>query len=73
MEILLESWNEGFQKVCLTKLQMDLLKLSLKESKNNVDNLLDGKKVIIRINDIELGNLFIKEINKIGVNAVILE
>jgi len=46
MEILLESWNEGFQKVCLTKLQMDLLKLSLKESKNNVDNLLDGKKVI---------------------------
>jgi len=66
-KIILEGWNEGLQKVSLTKLQIDLLGKSLKESKLNVDYLLDDKKVTIEIENLDLANEFIKEAEKIGV------
>ncbi|MCP1302179.1 hypothetical protein NK356_23675 [Chryseobacterium sp. S0630] len=66
-KIILEGWNEGLQKVSLTKLQIDLLGKSLKESKLNVDYLLDNKEVIIDIENLDLANEFINEAEKIGV------
>ena len=66
-KIILKGWNEGLQKVSLTKLQIDLLGKSLKESKLNVDYLLDDKEVIIEIENLDLANEFIKEAEKIGV------
>ncbi|NIF07852.1 hypothetical protein F3J23_20700 [Chryseobacterium sp. Tr-659] len=68
-KIILEGWNEGLQKVSLTKLQIDLLGKSLKESKLNVDYLLDDKEVIIEIENLDLANEFIKEAEKIGVSC----
>ena len=71
-KIVLESWREGLEKVSLTKLQIDLLGKSLKESKLNVDTLLDDKKVIIEIADLDLANEFLVRAEKIGVNCKLL-
>lgn len=68
-KVILDSWREGFEKVSLTKLQVTLLGKSLTESKSNVDSLLDGKKIIIEIDSLDLANEFLKEAEKIGVNC----
>lgn len=65
--IVLNSWKMGLQKVSLTKLQMYLLKKGLVESKKNVDELLDGKIVLIEENDGQIAHEFISEAQKIGV------
>ena len=72
MKIIIESWNEGFQKIALTHLQIDLLKLSLKEAKSNVDKLLDGHSIIIDINDEQLALTFVEEAKNINANCRIL-
>lgn len=71
-KIILESWREGLEKVSLTKLQINLLGKSLKESKSNVDYLLDDKQVIIEIDSLDLAYEFFKEAEKIGVNCKLL-
>ncbi len=71
-KVILDSWREGLEKISLTKLQVNMLKKSLTESKSNVDFLLDDKKVIIEIDNIDLANEFLKEAEKIGVNCEIV-
>lgn len=65
--IVYKSWKVGLEKVSLTKLQMSYLGLSLKESKTNVDNLLDGKEISFQINDDVLARAFYSESIKHGV------
>lgn len=72
MKIIIEGWNEGFQKVSLTHLQVDLLKISLKVAKNNVDKLLDGHSIIIDVNNEQLASTFVKEVKNINANCRIL-
>lgn len=72
MKIIIESWNEGFQKVTLTHLQIDLLNLSLKTAKNNVDKLLDGESILIEIDNEQLALTFLKEATKIEIDCKIL-
>ncbi|MFV8324856.1 hypothetical protein [Flavobacterium sp. ZS1P14] len=71
-KIMLESWREGLEKISLTKLQMDKLGISLKQSKSNVDSLLDDVKVILEIDDENLAKEFLEEAEKIGVNCKLL-
>jgi hypothetical protein len=71
-KVILDSWREGLEKVSLTKLQIDMLGKSLRESKRNVDSLLDDKKVVIEIANLELANEFISNAEKIGVNCKLL-
>lgn len=70
--IIIKSWREGLQKVSLTKLQNDLLKKSLKESKNNVDLLLDGNEIRIVIEDIALAEEFVLRANEIGAECILV-
>ena len=72
-KVIFEGWREGLEKVTLTKLQVDLLGMSLRESKTNVDSLLDDKKVVIEIDDLELAHEFMKNADKIGVNCRLIE
>ncbi|HAR72727.1 MAG TPA: hypothetical protein DCR77_04890 [Flavobacteriaceae bacterium] len=72
MKIIIESWNEGFQKVALTQLQIDLLKLSLKVAKSNVDKLLDGHSIIFDVNNVQLGLTFVEKAKNINANCRIL-
>lgn len=72
MKIIIEGWNEGFQKVALTHLQIDLLNLSLKTTKNNVDKVLDGQSILIEIYNEQLALTFLKEAKKIEVDCKIL-
>ena len=69
MKIIIDSWNEGFQKVSLTHLQIELLRLSLKTAKSNVDKLLNGEKITIDIDDEQLALTFIQEAKKIEANC----
>lgn len=71
-KVILESWREGLEKVSLTKLQMDKLGISLKESKSNVDSLLEDEKIILEIDDENLAIEFFKEAERIGVNCKLL-
>ncbi|GAA0189776.1 hypothetical protein GCM10009122_50520 [Fulvivirga kasyanovii] len=66
-KIVMKGWLEGLEKVSLSLLQVNLLGLSLKESKSNVDLLLDDEEVIIQVGSLELANKFIKEAKSIGV------
>lgn len=65
-KIIMKNWQEGMEKVSLSKLQNDLLRLPLKESKANVDRLLDNKTVEIEVDDISVAKEFIKRANQIG-------
>jgi uncharacterized protein YuzE len=71
-KVILESWREGLEKISLTKLQMDKLGMSLKESKSNVDSLLEDEKIIFDIDDENLAIEFFKEAERIGVNCKLL-
>ena len=71
-KVILESWREGLEKVSLTRLQMDKLGISLKESKSNVDSLLEDEKIILEIDDENLAIEFFKEAEIIGVNCKLL-
>jgi len=64
--VVLNDWKTGLEKVSLTKLQIDLLNLKLKEAKTNVDNLLEKKVVTIEVFDDVLASRFVEEANKIG-------
>ncbi|HCT85680.1 MAG TPA: hypothetical protein DF296_10840 [Candidatus Margulisbacteria bacterium] len=70
--VILQSWRKGLKKVSLTKLQVEILGKSLKESKSNVDLLLDDMEVIIEIDNIDLAHEFLKEAENIGVNCKLL-
>ncbi|MEG1592639.1 hypothetical protein [Chryseobacterium sp.] len=67
MKIIIKSWKPGFKKVIFTQLQMDLLGMSLKDAKSNVDKILDDKEVVLVINDKILFQKFIKEMDDIGL------
>lgn len=67
----MESWREGLQKVELSILQMELLGMSLSESKKNVDSLLDDIEIRIEVDDNNLANKFVEEADKLGVNCYI--
>lgn len=71
IKIILESWHEGLEKVSLAKLQMEMLGKSLKESKTNVDLLLNDEKVIIAIDNLDLAEKFLHEANKLGANCIL--
>lgn len=64
--ILFLKWNEGFQKISFTKLQQELLGLSLKQSKQNTDDFLDGKSVEVQVQDFSVANQFCKQAYFLG-------
>lgn len=65
--VKLTAWQEGLQKVSLTKIQRSILNLSLKQAKKNVDDLLDSTIVNIPHDSLSQAKLFIIEAEKIGV------
>jgi hypothetical protein len=71
MAIIIKGWREGMQKVSLTKLQSDLLEKSLKESKNNVDLLLDGNEIRIEIDNLDLAQEFVSKADKIRADCIL--
>lgn len=70
-KVVMLGWREGLQKVSLSKLQMELLNKGLKEAKNNVDSLLEGNEVVIKIENENLAKEFSDKANSLGVNCVI--
>lgn len=69
VKVVLDSWREGLEKVSLSKIQMSILGKSLSESKGNVDSLLDGEKIILEIDDMDIAQEFFNEAERIGVNC----
>ncbi|GAA3952500.1 hypothetical protein GO495_21600 [Chitinophaga oryziterrae] len=71
-KIIMNGWKSSMQKVELTKLQMDLLKLPLKESKENVDSLLIGSTIEIQCEDIEIADDFALRAMEIGGDKILV-
>ena len=67
MKVRLTGWEEGMQKISLTKLQTEYFKMSLKEAKTNVDNLLVGEEIEIDVKQKEIAQEFIQKARDIGV------
>lgn len=71
-EVIMTNWREGLKKVSLTKLQTDLLKISLSEAHKNTSMLLDNIEITLEIEDINTAILFQQEADKIGVDCVLI-
>lgn len=69
--ILMTGWRDGMEKVSLSKLQIEYLKVSLSQAKMNVDKLLDGEQIKIEIDDLEAAKKFIKQADEIGVDCLL--
>lgn len=72
-KLIIEGWHEGMQKVSLTELQVEILGMPLKESKSNVDSLLEGKEIVLEIKDNDIAKKFCQETEKIGVKCRVLD
>lgn len=68
----MKSWREGLRKVSLTKLQTELLNISLSDAHKNTHLLLDNIEIILEIEDDKTAILFQEEADKLGVNCVII-
>ena len=64
--VILQGWEDGLEKVSLTKLQMEVLGQSLKESKENVDKLLDGEIVEIFVEELDKAKMFVLKASAVG-------
>ncbi|MBW8521891.1 hypothetical protein K0U91_05340 [Chryseobacterium chendengshani] len=73
MKIILKDWKTGFEKVTLTKLQINILGISLRDAEFNVDSILNGDEVILNVEDEFLAQKFIEKISEIRVNFQIFE
>lgn len=73
VKVVLQGWEEGFEKVSLTKIQMNILGFTLQASKQNVDRLLNDEEVVIQVHTLALASEFIVELNKIGVKYTLIE
>lgn len=71
-DVIMTNWREGLKKVSLTKLQTDLLKISLSEAHKNTNTLLDNIEITLEIEDINTAILFQQEADKIGVDCVLI-
>jgi hypothetical protein len=69
--ILMKSWRDGMEKVSLSKLQMEFLRIPLSQAKANVDKLLDGEQIKIEIEDSNIAKEFIKRADEIGVDCLL--
>jgi len=72
-KVIMKSWRDGMGKISLTKLQMELLNISLKNAKSNVDLLLDDNEIILEIENEFLAKEFFQKAQSIGVNCKLLE
>lgn len=72
-KLVMIGWREGMEKVSLTKLQIEMLGISLKESKLNVDLLLEGKEVVLEIKNDVIAKEFSQEAEKIGVKCKVYD
>jgi len=66
-KVIFEGWRPGLNKIALTKLQEEKLGLGLRQSKENVDALLDGKQISFTIEDSIIANDFCNEAENLGV------
>ncbi|AWH85151.1 hypothetical protein HYN59_08455 [Flavobacterium album] len=71
-KVIMETWRPGLEKVSLTNIQHGMLGLGLKESKSNVDALLNGKEIVLDIADLDLAKKFLEEAEKIEVNCKLI-
>lgn len=65
--IILTGWEDGMDKVGLTKLQTELPDITLKAAKTNTDNLLNGEKVLIPVADEHTAVRFCHALEQLGV------
>jgi 16S rRNA U1498 N3-methylase RsmE len=71
IEVKLNGWRPGLNKVALTKILQSHASLTLGEAKRSTDDLLAGKSVIVSVPDEETAERLIASATAIGASAVI--
>lgn len=72
VHIVLTHWRAGLQKVSLAKLQVELLHLPLREAKANVDQLLEGRIVLLEVAD-EEATAFMNRADILGADVGVVK
>jgi ribosomal protein L7/L12 len=65
-QVVLTGWHHGLKKVSLDKLLSKLGKLSLPEAKKAVDELLDGKQVVVEMASLTAAAHLLAEARSLG-------
>lgn len=73
VQVILYGWQNGLVKVSLTKLQMEILEISLKVAKTNTDKLLNNSTVIIEITRETQAEYFKQKAEAIGAKVRIVQ
>ena len=72
-KVLFKDWNNGLQKITLTKLLEQNANLNLKTAKSKTDDLLDGKTFILEIESIEKAEELMREATAVGAVCEIIK
>ncbi|RYE25895.1 MAG: hypothetical protein EOP51_02365 [Sphingobacteriales bacterium] len=73
MRVIINGWQEGFGKVAMTKLQVEMLGLGLKEAKENVEAILEYEAVEIEVADLDIAKEFVEKSVELGAVATIIQ
>ena len=65
--VVIEGWNEGFNKVGSTKTIRDTFGCGLKESKDYADQIMDGKVVSFEFSQKVDAQTFVERMKALGV------
>jgi len=72
IEVKLDGWRAGLNKVALTKALQSHAALSLGDAKRSTDDLLAGKSVNVSVPDEQTAEQLIASAKAIGASAAIL-
>jgi len=68
-EVIISSWNDGLQKIPMTKLIRQYTSLGLKDAKRCTDRVLDGEQVVLAVDSDQQAMQFVEQLSAIGAVA----
>ena len=69
----ISGWRTGFRKISCTELLRDRAELSLQAAKAVTDRILDGERVIIAVESLEVASQLARQLSAIGADDAVLD
>ncbi|HVA50375.1 MAG TPA: hypothetical protein VNH11_28735 [Pirellulales bacterium] len=70
--VVLHNWKPGFSKIGLNHLLRERAGFTLSGAKSTVDSLLEGKEVLLELDD-DVADDFLDDIRQLGVEAQVVD
>ena len=71
--VIIEGWDEGFNKVKATKLLQEVSGYTLAEAKKAIDDVLNNKDIFVYFESRDSACDFQEKIEEIGANAQVID